>query len=170
MLKMPMRLVIFLLSLPIFSADIHDAAFNGNVSVVRTYLECGGDVNAVTDHGSSLLHHASEGGSEHVVRLLLEHSVDVDMVHEATSLTALHYAAGFAKNSTIVALLMKHGANPNAQDQRGYTPLHFASSAEHKKTALALLTMADRDITDDFGRKPNLLFLDPDDYLRGAGN
>jgi ankyrin repeat protein len=47
-------------------------------------------------------------------------------------MTALHYAAdrGFLE---VVKLLVEHGANKQAEDKEGQTPLDFAEACEHEE-------------------------------------
>jgi ankyrin repeat protein len=55
-------------------------------------------------------------------------------------------------HADVAELLLKRGANPNARDRHGYTPLHWASAAD---VVYVLLDHgADPTITDNRGRTP----------------
>ncbi|CAN0229162.1 unnamed protein product [Ectocarpus fasciculatus] len=67
--------------------------------------------------------------------------------------TPLHEAsrAGCAR---VVSLLVKHGANVNAEDRRGRTPLHYTTSDEVRRVLLH--AGANPDARDNMGEKPHL--------------
>lgn len=72
-----------------------------------------------------------------------DEGADVDAADGAER-TALWHAAS-AGNLTMIQILFKHGADPNAPDRDGITPL-IAALKEHKwKAAETLLEMADID-------------------------
>jgi hypothetical protein len=68
--------------------------------------------------------------------------------------TPLHFAA--SKGCTEVArLLLRHGADPNAQDKNGETPLHIAASEGHVGIVKLLLEHgADPSIRNKDGKTP----------------
>jgi ankyrin repeat protein len=86
--------------------------------------------------GETALHIVSRGehdSEEHgigIARLLLERGVDVH-VQDNCFATALHYAA-FNGRFSIVQLLLDRGANPNAENDQGRTPLNSVSRGEYK--------------------------------------
>ena len=63
-----------------------------------------------------------------------------------------HSLGGYTK---IVRLLLEHGANPNAEDNEGWTPLHLTSSNGHTTTVRLLLDRgASADVKNNKGRNP----------------
>jgi len=68
--------------------------------------------------------------------------------------TPLHAAAA-GKHADIVALLLEHGANANAQQNGGWTPLHSAAQNGDLESARALLAGgADASARADNQQKP----------------
>ena len=79
--------------------------------------------------------HADEEGTLAAVRVALAAGGDVDAVDE-TGGAALHYVAdkGFDR---VVALLVEHGADPNAVNDRGQTPLSLVTGRPRGNVAAA---------------------------------
>ena len=85
------------------SEAIHRAAYSGDAADVEKLLEQGADTGAP----ASLRHGQLE--------------------IETHNLTPLHLAAGFNSNLAVAALLLEWGANSEAGDYNGRTPLHWAA-------------------------------------------
>ncbi len=105
-----------------------------------------------------LLHEAVAAGDLAALNGALRQGVDVNATSVAAHTpsacrgqTALHVAA--TGRAEVVALLLEHGANPNACTVRGVTPLHKAAA---QPAILAMLLQAGADIehADDLGRTP----------------
>uniref|UniRef100_A0A915BAJ4 26S proteasome non-ATPase regulatory subunit 10 n=1 Tax=Parascaris univalens TaxID=6257 RepID=A0A915BAJ4_PARUN len=112
---------------------IHWAASGGCLEIVQ-FCICLRNEDAVSadDMGWTPLMIASSAGRLDVVRYLISLPlVDVNATN-TNGQTALHYAA--SKNHPIIlSLLLKNGANVNAQDRYHATPLHRAASQGHQK-------------------------------------
>ena len=92
-------------------------------------------VSAVVAEGGKVLAEFAGVGNTDGVRQLLDLGVKVDALYEgdgyfeeARNSTALHVAAWRAKHTTL-KLLLERGANVNARDGRGRTPLALAVRA-----------------------------------------
>jgi ankyrin repeat protein len=69
--------------------------------------------------------------------VLVTHGVPVD-TRTAEGETSLHIAARFGRLD-VIAFLASHGADPNATDSHGDTPLDDALSARQEQTAELLV-------------------------------
>ncbi|MFH1079795.1 MAG: ankyrin repeat domain-containing protein [Pseudomonadota bacterium] len=117
------------------------AATRGNTEVVRFLIENGADVNSLPGHASPLFMAAYEGRRE-VAELLIAKGADVNVVVQSQSIpggTPLH--AAVAKNHVdLVNLLLRNGANVNARQNNGTTPLEIALKNRNDTIATILKT------------------------------
>jgi ankyrin repeat protein len=123
---------------------LRGAAFHGHWRLCEFLLEAGADVDAAAgDTGETPLHSAlctaERSAHDLVVQVLLQHGADpnratVPAIETGCFMrdcrtkgeTALHRAAAFGSESTI-DLLLGSGANREARDVHGDTPLGWAS-------------------------------------------
>lgn len=128
---------------------LYRAVFSEDVNAVKLLVECGADVNKGDEDGHAPLHAATESESDHafeMARILISHGADVNAkiksdivpdgwVHISEGRTPLHNAASVSLvsedlesygNRAVVELLLSHGANANAKDSYGCTPLYDA--------------------------------------------
>lgn len=82
------------------------------------------------------LHCATLAGRVGIVQVLIDAGVPLD-AHDVCKRTALHYAAmGIGEPGIqITGILLRAGANPNAQDEDQHTPLDWATHMRCKGTA-----------------------------------
>ena len=109
-----------------------DAMYEGEIEPIRTYLENGGDANAVDDADFSLLYSAVSAESVEAAKLLIAAGADVNVHSPGWDMPLLNEAAALG-NSDMVDLLLKHGADPLAKDKFGGTAVEeaaFCGSAE----------------------------------------
>ena len=109
--------------------DLHHAAWNGDLQLVKEFVERGVDVEKETG-GLTPLMTASCHGHLEVLRYLLEQGANRDTSTEGE--TALHLAAevGFCE---IAKLLMVYGAELNVRNRFGELPIDVASTEEIKQ-------------------------------------
>lgn len=137
--------------------DIVEATVAGDAPRVRELLQAEAALRETrTPDGFTLLHLAAYFQQEGVVRVLTALGADVHAWTEAeAALQPLHLAAGRPHNGAICAALIEAGANPDAQDEHGETPLHRAAQAGDEQTVRALLTAgANPAIETDHGMTP----------------
>jgi ankyrin repeat protein len=130
--------------------------------VMRLLTEKGGaDVNCIDDCGNWPLEVAAAANDTSCVDWLIAHGALVDLT--STGATALHTAIR-ADAREAAQLLLQHGANPNAQDVDGCTPLFETQSRE--AIQLLLNHGADPKITDQCGYLPKSMRADEDPLLK----
>lgn len=98
------------------------AAGEPHCQTVRLLLERGADPNGADDRDFTPLHVAAGHWCLDVTRMLLDAGADVHARSMPGRLSVLHEVA----DGATVRLLCERGADPNARDRCGNTPLHWA--------------------------------------------
>ena len=101
---------------------IQAALYKRHLSIVRVLMEHGVDVNLRDDEGMSLLHLAAQIGDPEAVSLLMSRGTDVDSGHSSMLFMALN-----SGNLAETRLLLDHGVDANARDEKLSTALHISS-------------------------------------------
>jgi hypothetical protein len=126
-------------ALPVFPAFLC-ASSGGNEEVMRLLLEYGG---LAAERSHQVVEHALEPHQRsgepfyHIAELIARHGFDVNDL-AGRDRTLLH---GAANRGTIRAVrwLLQHGANPNARDTGGRTPLHVCAERNTSAAVARLL-------------------------------
>jgi ankyrin repeat protein len=133
---------------PLYAA----AQLPAGVNAMKVLLEVGADVEVCTIVGNTPLFAAASGGADNV-RLLLDKGANVN----ATSLSGTTPLMG-ASDTTVVALLVTHGANVSIRSKRGESALADAARRGDLEAARLLLDKgADVNIVDYRGYTPLIL-------------
>ncbi len=103
--------------------------------IVELLLAGGAKVNAHDDNGFTALHMAAGIGHEKILRTLLDHGAAVDAGEASLGRTPLHYADSIRT----VIVLLDAGADIDATDGNGETPLHAAIASSKTDIAAILL-------------------------------
>jgi ankyrin repeat protein len=113
---------------------IHLAAANNHVGVVEALLNKGADVNAKTEKGTTPMGIAAKQGAVEMVQCLLKHHVDI------VESRALFHASFCRETTEVMDILLKAGADINAPDPQGVTPLFAAVYAVSLQNVQYLLS------------------------------
>ena len=103
--------------------------------IINTLLDKGADVDAQDNQGYTALMNAVDEGWDDLVHVLLEGGAAVDKKDEK-GWTALHFASN---KPDIVLTLLDYGADVNAQDLLGMTPLMRAARSGNANVISLLL-------------------------------
>jgi ankyrin repeat protein len=146
--------------------DVYEAAALGDCARLRAILAGNAmQVWAVSEDGWAPLHLACAFGGPEAVKLLLEHGAHAHQVsHNPQRNQPLHAAIALGDSMETVKLLLEAGADVNAVQAGGFTPLHQAAAAgKLDMIALLLEHGARRDARCDQGKIPA-------DYARERGH
>lgn len=122
------------------------ACAEGDVLVVRRFLDAEFDIATRNDEGDTGAHAAAATGREDVLNLLLARGMDVD-VRGASERTPL-MAAVLADQPDTARWLIRQGADAKLRDGEGYSPLMLAVR-EGRSSAVDELAGHSRDELDD---------------------
>lgn len=120
--------------------DVFDAAAAGDVDRLTELLD--GDpelAGAFSEDGYTPLHFAAFFDRGKAVRVLLDHGADVNAVSKNDMKVQPLHSAVAANSRDVAAALLTAGADPNAKQEGGFTPLMGAEQNEAEGDMVRLL-------------------------------
>jgi hypothetical protein len=137
--------------------DLFEAAAVGDAARLKILLQADpAAAQSFSGDGWTALHLAAAFASPEAAKVLLAHGGDVHARSKnPLNNQPLHAAISLNSSTEMARLLLDAGADVNAKQAGGYTPLHQASSAGKKELVLLLLERgADRSAVCDQGKTP----------------
>ncbi|HEY3624891.1 MAG TPA: ankyrin repeat domain-containing protein [Terracidiphilus sp.] len=121
--------------------DVFEAAAVGDVLRIEDLLAADpATAHSYSGDGWTPLHLAAGFGTPQSVDVLLQHGAQVDAVSRNPQRNQpLHAALALGRNTETVRLLLAHGADPNALQVGGFTPLFSAATANRRDLAEMLI-------------------------------
>jgi len=132
----------------------------GNKEIAEMLIANGAKVNVRDNHNQTPLYWAAAATHKDIVEMLVANGAKVNIRDDSFGRTPLHNAvmdshklSPDSNRSQIAAILLAKGADVNAKDKEGNTPLHFATQQGHTKTIEILIANgADVEAKDGNGR------------------
>lgn len=107
--------------------ELHEAIKSDKLPEVQDLLGRGADINELYTNGCTALSTAVQSNRKpNFIEMLVERGADLNLqsINRDMGFTPLHYAVKKHSNS-LLRLLLSLKANPNIQDAKGNTPLHY---------------------------------------------
>jgi len=129
------------------------AAEGGNKILVQRLLEKGASPAATDNTGSTALHWAAWGGHTEIGNLMYDKKDDLDNSDGQGEDLASRMRLTSPYHESVMRMLLEEGADINAQNSQGCTPLHWVSGAGSVPMVKFLLDKgANPNIVDNSGR------------------
>lgn len=136
------------------------SAVQSNLTHLRTLIAHNADPNRIDVEGRTALHFASNARSLPCVQALLDADANPNR-QNISGRSALHLVAfsGLATESEIerlITTLVSHGADIEARDKDGYTPLSIAAANGHATALKAFAKLGANIDALDYGEEPSI--------------
>jgi len=129
------------------------AAGERSLQVASYLIERGADINHRNDIGQTVLMVAATTGNRQMIELLLKVGADATALDHSNR-NAIAWAASRGDFPEVVAMLARAGADINAPDLAGLTPLMRAALMGYPRTVETMLALgADPETKADSGTK-----------------
>jgi ankyrin repeat protein len=117
------------------SSPLHEAAQTGDIAKLTELLDGGSDIELLDEKGEPPIFHAIRGGHMEAVRFLLSHGANVNVrsrnLRSFSERTPLHETA-MQVDVPMMLMLLESGAELEARDSTGQTPLAYAVWSERE--------------------------------------
>ncbi|MCT4635156.1 MAG: ankyrin repeat domain-containing protein [Rickettsiales bacterium] len=116
-------------NMKLLNAELHRAAEKDNIESMEHALNRGADINSQNKFGNTVLHNAASKENLETIDFLLSCGADPNITNKRKE-TALHVALSTEMINIkipIINIMLEKGADLNAQDINGNSPMHFAA-------------------------------------------
>lgn len=136
--------------------DIFEASSLGDIERLKKLLSADASlIKSYSPDGFTPLHLAAYFAQPQAVSELLSHGADASAVATNGTKLAVINSAAASGSAEIVKMVLEAGANPNAQQEGGFTALHAAAQRNNPEMIGALLDAgADPSIRTNEGKLP----------------
>ncbi|KAM5141091.1 fibronectin type 3 and ankyrin repeat domains protein 1 [Mantella aurantiaca] len=128
------------------------ACFSGHLDVVQCLREQGASWESRDKSGCTAMHWAADGGHVKVIQWMIDDGCEVDARDRHLHWTPLMRVSAVTGNTDIAHCLISAGAEVNAKDRDGKSPLMVAALNNHEDLVRLLIESgADCSITNEYG-------------------
>ena len=113
------------LSISLSQPENSETAIKNNAETIRILINYGASINHRTREEGTLLHKAIDRKRKDVIDIFFSNTVLTSMLKINMGRTPLHWAVS-SNSKEMVELLVDHGADVNAKNLQGKTPLYYA--------------------------------------------
>ncbi|KAM4703702.1 fibronectin type 3 and ankyrin repeat domains protein 1 [Rhinophrynus dorsalis] len=115
------------------------ACFAGHLSIVQYLREQGAQWECRDKGGSTAMHWAADGGHLEVIRWMIKDGCKVDIKDRCLEWTPLMRVSAITGSADVARCLISAGADVNAKDTNGKTPLMVAVLNNHDRLVRLLM-------------------------------
>jgi len=108
-----------------------------SIELIEVLIEYGCNIREIDDDGLSAIDIAIKFKREDIITFCVDKGIDVNETHRPSGITPIVLASCFS-NTSMVALLLKYGAEVNAQDKNGMSAKDYAKKLGQKKMVIFL--------------------------------
>jgi ankyrin repeat protein len=105
---------------------------NASIELIEVLLEYGCSIKEIDEDGLSAIDIAIKFKREDIIHFCMKSGLDINETHRPSGITPIVLASCFS-NTAIVELLLKYGAEINAQDGNGMSAKDYARKLGQKK-------------------------------------
>ena len=138
---------------------LHFASFRGNIKIIKLLILNNAEINALSYNGLNMIHKAAQGNKPSaIIYFNKKYNMDLNATDNNNKLNALHLATISGMDNSVIFLLSL-GVDPNVQDSKGYTALHYAVKFNHIRIIKKLLQRgADKNILEQkYNKSPIMM-------------